>query len=100
MKKIKVFCLADSPLAPSGVGTQTRYMIEGLLQTGKFEFVCFGGAIRHPDYKPIRTEEYGDDWIIYPVDGYGTQDIVRSIIRNERPDILYFMTDPRFYGWL
>ena len=33
MKKIKVFCLADSPLAPSGVGTQTRYMIEGLLKT-------------------------------------------------------------------
>ena len=100
MKKIKVFCLADSPLAPSGVGTQTRYMIEGLLQTGKFEFVCFGGAIRHPDYKPIRTEEYGDDWIIYPVDGYGTQEQVRALLKAQKPDIVWIMTDPRFWGWL
>jgi glycosyltransferase involved in cell wall biosynthesis len=100
MKKIKVFCLADSPLAPSGVGTQTRYMIEGLLQTGKFEFVCFGGAIRHPDYKPIRTEEYGDDWIIYPVDGYGTQEQVRALLKAQKPDIVWIMTDPRFWGWM
>jgi len=100
MKKIKVFCLADSPLAPSGVGTQTRYMIEGLLQTGRFQFVCFGGAIRHPDYKPIRTEEYGDDWLIYPVDGYGTQEQVRALLKAQKPDIVWIMTDPRFWGWL
>ena len=100
MKKIKVFCLADSPLAPSGVGTQTRYMIEGLLQTGKFQFVCFGGAIRHPDYKPIRTEEYGDDWLIYPVDGYGSQEQVRALLKAQKPDIVWIMTDPRFWGWL
>jgi glycosyltransferase involved in cell wall biosynthesis len=100
MKKIKVFCLADSPLAPSGVGTQTRYMIEGLLQTGRFQFVCFGGAIRHPDYKPIRTEEYGDDWLIYPVDGYGTQEQVRALLKAQKPDIVWIMTDPRFWSWL
>jgi len=100
MKKIKVFCLADSPLAPSGVGTQTRYMIEGLLQTGKFQFVCFGGAIRHPDYKPIRTEEYGDDWLIFPVDGYGTQEQIRACLKAQKPDIVWIMTDPRFWGWL
>ena len=96
MKKIKVFCLADSPLAPSGVGTQTRYMIEGLLQTGMFEFVCFGGAIRHPDYKPIKTEEYGDDWVIFPVDGYGTQEQVRALLKAQKPDIVWIMTDPTF----
>ena len=100
MKKIKVFCLADSPLAPSGVGTQTRYMIEGLLNTGKFQFVCFGGAIRHPDYKPIKTEEYGDDWVIYPVDGYGSQEQVRALLHAQKPDIVWIMTDPRFWGWL
>ena len=100
MKKIKVFCLADSPLAPSGVGTQTRYMIEGLLKTGRFEFVCFGGAIRHPDYKPIQTEEYGTDWVIYPVDGYGTPEQVRALLKAQKPDVVWIMTDPRFWGWL
>ena len=100
MKKIKVFCLADSPLAPSGVGTQTRYMIEGLLKTGNFQFVCFGGAIKHQDYKPIKTEEYGEDWVIYPVDGYGNKDQVRAMLHAQKPDIVWIMTDPRFWTWL
>ena len=100
MKKIKVFVLADSPLAPSGVAGQTRYMIEGLLKTGRFQFVCFGGAIKHPKYDPIKIEGYGDDWIIYPVDGYGTQDKVRTLLQTDKPDIVWIMTDPRFWGWL
>ncbi len=100
MKKIKVFCLADSPLAPSGVGTQTRYMIEGLLKTGRFQFVCFGGAIKHHDYKPIKTEEYGDDWVIFPVDGYGSKEQVRALLHAQKPDIVWIMTDPRFWTWL
>ena len=98
--KIKVLVLADHPFSPSGVGTQTRYMIEGLLQTGEYSFICFGGAMKHLDYKPQKTEAYGDDLIIYPVDGYGTQESVRSVIRTEKPDMLWFMTDPRFFPWL
>ena len=100
MKKIKVFVLADNPLAPSGVATQTRYMIEGLLQTGRYQFVCFGGAIRHQNYDPIRTDQYGDDWIIYPVDGYGSQQLVRQMLQQQKPDIMWIMTDPRFWAWL
>lgn len=99
-KKIKIFVIADHPFSPSGVGTQTRYMIEHLLKTGDYSFICFGGAIKHHDYNPQRHPEYGDDLIVYPVDGYGTQESVRSVIRTERPDMLWFMTDPRFFGWL
>jgi len=100
LEKIKIFTLSDHPLSPSGVGTQTRYMIESLLQTGKYKFISFGGAIKHENYQPVTVKEYGEDWVIYPVDNYGTQDTVRSLIRNERPDVLWFMTDPRFFGWL
>ena len=99
-EKKKIFTLADHPLTPSGVGTQSKYVIEALLKTGRYKFICFGGAIKHPEYKPMKTEEWGDDWIIYPVDGYGNQDMVRSMIRAERPDMLWFMTDPRFWPWL
>jgi glycosyltransferase involved in cell wall biosynthesis len=99
-KKIKIFTISDMPLSPSGVGIQTKYIIESLLQTGKFQVITFGGAIKHPKHDPIRTKEFGDDWIIFPIDGFGTPDAVRSIIRNHRPDILWFMTDPRFFGWL
>ena len=99
-KKIKVLTISDHPLSPSGVGTQTKYVIEALLKSGKFEVISFGGAIKHNDYRPLRVEPYGEEWRIIPVDGYGTQEMIRSILRTEKPDIIYFMTDPRFYGWL
>jgi len=47
------------------------------------------------DVKP-----WGSDFRIIPIDGYGSSEMIRSVIRNEKPDILWFMTDPRFYGWL
>ena len=99
-EKLKIFVISDHPFSPSGVGTQTRYMVEGLLATGEYSFVCFGGAMKHEDYNPQKLEQYGEDLIIYPVDGYGSPDSVRSIIRTERPDMLWFMTDPRFFNWL
>jgi glycosyltransferase involved in cell wall biosynthesis len=99
-KKIKILTLSDHPLSPSGVGTQTKYFITSLLKTGKFQFYSLGGAIKHADYKIIKTEEFKDDWIIQPVDGYGNPDMIRSALRNWKPDIVWFMTDPRFYDWL
>tara|TARA_R110002020_G_scaffold76558_1_gene193898 strand:+ start:6394 stop:7644 length:1251 start_codon:yes stop_codon:yes gene_type:complete len=98
--KIKIFTISDHPLSPSGVGTQTRYVIEGMLKTGKYEVVSFGGAIKHDSHGPQKTQEWGDLWTIWPVDGYGNQDMVRAMIHQQKPDILWFMTDPRFYGWL
>ena len=88
------------PFSPSGVGTQTRYMIELMLKTGKYQFISLGGAIKHPSHDPIKTEEWGEDWIVFPVDGYGNQEMIRSILRSHKPDILWFMTDPRFWDWL
>ena len=99
-KKIKILTLSDHPLSPSGVGTQTNYMIQGLLKTGKYQILSIGGAIKHQDYRPIKFHEYGDDFVIIPVDGYGTPELIRSIITKEKPDIIWMMTDPRFYIWL
>ena len=98
--KKKILTLSDHPLSPSGVGTQTKYVIEALLETGRYQVVSLGGAIKHNSYEPTRVSPHENDWIIYPVDNYGTHDIVRSIMRTEKPDMLWFMTDPRFYGWL
>jgi glycosyltransferase involved in cell wall biosynthesis len=100
MNKKKILVLADHPLSPSGVGTQTKYFIEALLKTGRYRFVCFGGAVKHHDYRPQKVDPWGEDWKIFPVDGYGNHESIRSAIREEKPDVLWFMTDPRFYGWL
>jgi len=85
------------PILPSGVAIQTRYMIEALLATGEFQVLSLGGAIKHKSYEPIQAAK---EWKIYPIDGYGSREQLSSVIQGFQPDILWFMTDPRFYEWL
>jgi len=99
-KKKTILTISDHPLSPSGVGTQTRYVMEALLRTGKYRILSLAGAIKHADYRVHHTEEFKEDWLIKPVDGYGTQEIIRSIMSQDKPDFVWIMTDPRFYGWL
>jgi len=105
--KIKILTLGDHPFSPTGVGIQSRYTIEGLLATGKYSVVSLGGAIKHANNSPIVTEQWGEDWKIFPVGGegkqdeyFGTPEIVRSVLRTEKPDIVWMMTDPKWYKWL
>jgi len=99
-KKIKILTISDHPMSPSGVGTQTKYILDHLLSTGKYSIISIAGAVKHHEYKPQKTKEWGDDWIIFPVDGYSNPDYVRDAINLHRPDMLWFMTDPRFFTWL
>ena len=99
-KKIKVLTLGDHPLSPSGVGTQTKYFCQGLLDTGEFSILSLGGAIKHNDYRQVQVEPYNEDWRIIPIDGYGTPEMIRSVIRTEKIDMVWIMTDPRFWDWL
>lgn len=99
-KKIKILTLGDSPLLPSGVGIQSKYIFRALLDTGKFSIYSLAGAREHKDYNPVKTEEYGEDWIIHPVKEYGNAATMRGLLAGFQPDIVWFMTDPRFYEWL
>lgn len=99
----KILLLSDHPLAPSGVGTQAKYLCENLLATGKYRFLCLGGAIKHPDYRVqnISPEKYGDrSWLILPVDGHGNKEVLRRILAEEKPDAVVIFTDPRFFYWI
>ena len=64
-EKTKIMVISDHMFSPSGVGTQTRYVMEHLLGTGDFSIRYVAGAIKHKDYKPQKTEQWGDDLIIY-----------------------------------
>ena len=102
-EKKTILVISDHPLAPSGVGIQTRNFIETLIVTGKYRFICLGGAVKHPNYDPqyITDDRWDEkDWVVHPVNGYGSPEIIRSILWTEKPEILWFMTDPRFYPWL
>ena len=99
-KKITVLTISDHPLLPSGVATQTKYMIEALLESGKFNVISLGGAVKHNDYTPKSVPGHKGTWEIFPIDGYGDARLVTAFLKDRKPDLLYFMTDPRFYEWL
>ena len=88
------------PFSQSGVGIQTRLFIESLLETGKYEVISIGGASKHDDYTPFMTEKYKEKWKIFPVKGFGSKELIRSLITTQKPDLMWLMTDPRFFQWL
>ena len=97
MKKKKILILSDHALSTSGVGTQTRHLVNGLLEKGCWSVRQFGAAMKHEDY---RTVVVNDDFIIKPIDGFGNPDLIRVTLATEKPDILFIFTDPRFFIWL
>lgn len=96
-EKFKILVLSDHALSTSGVGTQTRHLIEGLLKKGCWSFRQFGAALKHSDYRTVVVNE---DFIIKPIDGFGDPDLIRVTLATEKPDALFIFTDPRFFIWL
>jgi len=98
--RLKLLTISDHPLCSSGVANQTKYFVEGLLSTGKYTVRSLGAAMKHASYQPQRVQEWGDNWIILPIDGYGDENMMREILDTEKPDAVWVMTDIRFYEWL
>ena len=69
--KKKILMLSDHALSTSGVGVQSRFLINGLVDTGKYTFRQFGAAVKHQDY---RVKKVSDDFIIKPTDGFGNRE--------------------------
>jgi len=74
-----------------------------------FNWVNLGGAITHPDKG--KKLDLSDDTnnvsgiedasvMLYPTDGYGNPDIIRSLLKDEKPDAIMLITDPRMFEWL
>lgn len=95
--KKKILMLCDHPLSTSGVGTQARWMITGLIGTGKYSFKVFGGAVKHDDYNTVTVNP---DFIVKPTNGFGDKNMLRKALAQEQPDILLLFTDPRFFIWV
>jgi glycosyltransferase involved in cell wall biosynthesis len=92
--KKKIVAFMDHPLSLSGVGTQGRFLINGLLATGKYTFRVFGGAVTHQDYRLVKIT---DDFLIRPINGFGDQSVIRQMLLTEQPDCVLLFTDPRFF---
>jgi len=107
MDKKKILLLSDDLRMNSGVGTMSKEFVLGTIE--HYEWVQIGGAIKHPDNGKIIDmnqairEETGVEHSylkIYPVDGYGSPEQLRQIMKIEKPDAIMHYTDPRFWTWL
>tara|TARA_S200000501_G_scaffold373483_1_gene420716 strand:- start:1552 stop:2784 length:1233 start_codon:yes stop_codon:yes gene_type:complete len=97
LSKKKIIVLSDHALSTSGVGVQTRHLINGLIKKGCWSFKQLGAAIKHTDYG---LNKVNDDFIIKPIDGFGNKEMMRNILITEKPDAIIIFTDPRFFHWL
>lgn len=89
--------LSDHALSTSGVGCQSRFLIEGLIEKGCWSFRQFGAAIKHSDYNVVQVNP---DFIIKPIDGFGDREMILQTLASEKPDVVLIFTDPRFFMWL
>lgn len=97
MQKLKILMFSDHALSTSGVGCQSRFLINGLVDKGCWSVRQFGAALQHTNYDISKISE---DFIIKPIDGFGNPDLLRTAIVTEKPDVILLFTDPRFFIWL
>ena len=107
MAKKKILLLSDDLRMSSGIGTMSKEFVLGTAH--HYDWVQIGGAIKHPENgkvvdmnESIRNETGVKDanLKIYPVDGYGSPELLRHLLSVEKPDAILHYTDPRFWGWL
>jgi len=103
----KILFICDDIRMHSGVATMAREIVLGTAH--HYNWVVIGAAIDHPESgKRLdlseatnkETDNTDSNIIIYPNNGYGNADLIRYMLKNEKPDGLMFFTDPRYYDWL
>jgi glycosyltransferase involved in cell wall biosynthesis len=103
----KILFMCDDIRMTSGISTMAREIVIGT--SHRFNWINLGGAIEHPDAgKRLDISEDTNNIMgiqdasvfIYPINGYGTQELIRQLIEIEKPDAIMFFTDPRYWIWL
>ena len=103
-KRKKILLICDDIRVHSGVATIAKEIVMHTSQ--HFNWVQIAGSINHPeknkrlDLSPSTNEITGledSSIILYPSDGYGSTQMIREIIKIEKPDALFLFTDPRYF---
>jgi len=106
-KRKKILLICDDIRVHSGVATVAKEMV--LHTSQHFNWAQIAGAIQHPDkgkkfdLSEDTNKQNGltdSSVVLYPVDGYGNPDLLRQIMKLEKPDALFIITDPRYFEWL
>jgi glycosyltransferase involved in cell wall biosynthesis len=103
----KIMFLCDDIRMHSGIATMAREIVLGTAHI--FNWVNVGAAVNHPEVgKRIDLSQDSGNRLnipdasvfLYPQNGYGNPDIVRQLLKIEKPDAIFFFTDPRYWEWL
>jgi hypothetical protein len=103
----KILFLCDDIRMTSGISTIARELVIGT--SHRFNWINIGGAIQHPDNgKRLDISEdtnkimgiTDSSVFIYPINGYGSPELIRQMMDIEKPDAIMFFTDPRYWTWL
>ena len=106
-KRKKILILSDDIRTHSGVGCQSRNIVVNTAH--HFNWVNLGGAVKHPDSGKgfdlsndvnQQTGLTDSDVKVIASDGYGNPDMLRTLLKNEKPDAIVHFTDPRYWIWL
>ena len=102
-----ILLLTDDIRLPSGVGNIGKELV--VHTSHKYNWVNLGGAMNHPEKGKVfdisedvsKVAGIPDAQVkVIPIDGYGDPMLVRHIIKQEKIDAIFLITDPRYFTWL
>jgi len=103
----KILLLCDDIRMHSGIATMAREFVLGTCH--HYNWVNAGAAINHPEVgKKIDLSQDTSNRVgikdasvfLYPQNGYGDSFLIRKMFQMEKPDAIFFFTDPRYWIWL
>ena len=106
-KRKKILLMCDDIRMHSGVANVGKDLVIHLAH--RYNWLNIGGAINHPDAgkkldisqdtSKMAGVEDAEVFII-PSNGYGDEMFLRQVIKLEKPDAIFLITDPRYWAWL
>lgn len=103
----KILLLCDDIRMHSGIATMAREFVTK--SAHHFNWFNLGAAIKHPEKgkvmdlsEDINKMQGIDDASVkvMPWNGYGDSNIIRQLLKTEKPDAIFIFTDPRYWVWL
>ena len=103
----KILLLCDDIRAHSGVAHMGRELVANTAH--RYNWVNLGGSVKHPEEgKRFDLCQSTNDLMgmedasvfIYPISGYGSPEVLRGLIKAEKADAVFIITDPRYWTWL
>jgi glycosyltransferase involved in cell wall biosynthesis len=103
----KILLLCDDIRMHSGIATMAREFVLGTCH--HYNWINAGAAINHPEVgkKIDLSQDTGNragiedaSVFLYPQNGYGDSMMIRRMLKTEKPDAIFFFTDPRYWIWL